>query len=165
MSTVTKSILDIKLLTTLEVKASGIFDNTRIAKKFNAATGRNLHLTKYRTLLNKDQFLDSFFSVDGDGTYLEKCCGAGNVDIEISPSFLSLHCLSGWRHNLSELERIFEEREYKGFWNQSTFHAASLLTIDEIEKIILNPFRVVMVRNFGIVTLTNIYLLREQLSK
>ncbi len=149
--------------TTLEINASGIFDNPRIAKKFNAATGKNLHITKSRTILDEEQFLNSFFAEDGEGTYLEKCCGSGNVKIEISKAFQSLHCLSGPRHKLSELERIFERRESTDFWNQTTYQASSLLTLDEIEKITRHPIRVVMVRGFGIVNPQNIDRLREWL--
>lgn len=136
----------------LEVQARGVFQSPWDALQFNAITGQDLYLHRYRTSLKREQFLSTFFSSEGEGAFLERCCGTGNVEIEISSPFSAYECLVGSSTELNKLTSIFEERERNGFWNRSIYKSNSLLSLPEILAYAINPFKAVFVRHFGLVS-------------
>ncbi|MEK5071744.1 hypothetical protein [Sporosarcina sp. FSL K6-1508] len=138
----------------LEIKAYGVFKDLERAKSFNNNLGDILHLYRIRTTLNPNEFKSEFFKPGSDGSYLEECCGKGNVELEVTKSsFLALHGLTGWS---TQRKSVITNFKSKNSWNRGIYKESMLLTIDEIEVIAYNPFKIVLIQNFGEVNELNI---------
>ena len=83
----------------IEIEPIGVFKNYFQAEIFNSKVGGTLKLYPIRTTLPTHRFREIFFSEQEAGYYLEKCCGKGNVTLNINKSlFNGIPCVSGPFH-------------------------------------------------------------------
>lgn len=140
----------LKFVSAMEFYPKGIFRSSIRARSFNCDKERPLFLYPLRTTLAIGDFIKVFFAPDGDGHYLEKCCGKGNVDLNHTRGpFFALHGLVGESIHADTLSQRFSLMEQEGTWERDIYKPQMLLAMDEIEKYASNPFKTIYIRNFG----------------
>lgn len=142
----------------MELEPIGVFKDTLQAEQFNKQAGDSLTLYRLRTTLPTDDFRRLFFARTGDGYYLERCCGAGNVSLRVNkPPFQALHCVSGPTSQREKLNSLYTEfQNGNREWERNYYKESMLLSIDEVIQRAMNPFQLIFVRNFGEVNKQNI---------
>ncbi|MBO0602384.1 hypothetical protein I2483_12000 [Sporosarcina sp. E16_3] len=147
----------LKIIDAIEVRACGVFKDTHSAKKFNQKIGDALQLHRLRTTLNLAEFKTTFFQLNADGAYLEKCCGIGNVKIKITKSpFHAVQGFASWNTERNKYVDLIEKIDNCEVWNKEIYKVSSLLSLREVENYAANPFKFIFIRNFGAVNKSNI---------
>lgn len=143
--------------TALEVHAFGVFRDVKRAASFNTGIGGILHLHRLRTTLDLKNFKTEFFKPDADGSYLEECCGIGNVELKVTdtPLFV-VHGLAGSNMQRKRIKYLFSSYKEEKDWVRQFYKDSTLLNVEEIEKYALNPFKIVFIQNFGEVNTENL---------
>ena len=147
----------LKFMTATEYCPKGTLKNNKLAKQFYCDKDRILHLYSLRTTLSINHFKRVFFAPAGDGAYLEKCCGKGKVQLNPTKGpFFALQGLLGQVIERKLLQEQFEHIEETVAWDRDIYKPTMLFSTEEIEKYAMNPFKTIMVRNFGEVNPENI---------
>ena len=148
----------LKFVTAIEYSPKGIFKNTARANQFNCGQDKTLHLYSLRTTLSVEQFNRVFFAPDGDGAYLEKCCGKGNVYLNPTMGpFFALQGIVGKTRKRDSLLEQYNSIEKEEEWDRDIYKPTMLFSLEEIEKYALNPFKTILIRNFGEVDVHSIH--------